>query len=315
MLPRLFAAVATGALATMTIATPAPAQTDGGAEGSAIPAPTVEVLETGDEPRSPLRFALTAGTSVTATQSVDQYIRQVDQDGFGSSDRIPTIDLGLRLDVQAVGPDGRADIAIAFTSVDATGNGSAASSDHARAIEIALADITDLTGTSTITNRSIPVSGSFDVPDDLPNYGKTIVEQYESQLATVSPPLPEEPVGVGARWRATTVLELGGITAEQRYEYTVESIDGSQVELRVKLRQTAEPQDFDPPGARKGDQYRLLSLRTTGKGATTFDATQPIPPSAEVAANAKQRMRVKERGEDAETLTITIEQEQRISTP
>jgi hypothetical protein len=313
MLTRLLTVVSAGALATLVVAAPAPAQTDGG--DSPIAEPTVEVLDTGAEPRAPLRYALAAGTSVTATQSVDQYVRQVDQEGFGNSDRVPTIDLGLRLDVQEVGPDGTARVALAFTSIDATGNGSAASSDQARAIEIALADITDLTGETTFTNRGVQVSGSFDVPDGLPDAVTTLLDQYESQLATVTPPLPEEPVGVGARWRAMTELELGGITAQQRYVYTVESISGSVVELSVKILQTAKPQDFEPPGARKGDEYRLLSLRMTGKGSTTLDATSPIPPSAEVEAHAKQRLRAKERGGDTETLELTIDQEQRISTP
>jgi hypothetical protein len=315
MLTRLLAVVSAGALATLAVGAPAPAQTDGDDAEPSIPTPAVEILDPGEEPRAPLRFALTAGMSVTATQSVDQYIRQVDEEGFGNSDRVPTIDLGLRLDVQTVGPDGTAQVLIAFTSVDATGNGSAASADQARAIESALADLTDLTGTSTFTNRGVQVSGSFDVPDDLPDTVKTLLDQYESQLSTVTPPLPEEPVGVGARWRATTELELGGITAQQRYDYTVESIEGSHVELRVRLRQTAEPQDFDPPGARKGDEYHLLSLRTTGKGTTTFDATTPVPPSAVVEAHSKQRLRFEERGKDAETIDVTIDQEQRISSP
>jgi hypothetical protein len=312
MLRRLLILAAAGTLVAVAAAPSAPAQTD---DNGAIAAPTVEVIDPGDEPRAPLRYVLTPATSTTSTQSIDQFIRQVGEDGFGNSNRAPTIDLGLRLDVLDVQPDGTARITFAFTSVEADGNGSAASEAQARAIESALADITEMTGETTITNRGVQLSGSLQIPEGFPDNVKALLEQFENQVASATPALPEEAVGVGARWRATTELTLGGITSQQRYEYTVESIDGGTAELSVKLLQTAKPQDFDPPGAPAGAEYRLLSLRTKGKGSVTLDPTAPIPPSAEIAAKGKQRMRVKERGEDPETLTITIEQEQRLSSP
>jgi hypothetical protein len=308
-------------LASGGVATSAAAQSDGGGSGdsgeatSDLPQPVVDMLDPGDEPRAPLRYALTTGTTSTATQTVDQSIRQVDQDGFGSTTRVPTIDLGLQLTVLEVLPDGTARVGLAFTSVDATGNGSAQSSDQARAIEIALADITDLTGESTITDRGVVLAGGYEIPEGLPDTVKALIEQYESQLQSVSPPLPEEALGVGARWRATTELDLGGIEARQTYDYTVESVSGPEVELSVRIRQIAKPQDFEPPGARKGDEYRLLSLKLRGKGSMTLDLTTPIPVEAAIEGQAVQKTRTRERGGDTETVTATIDQEQLISTP
>ena len=309
---RLLAVVATGALATSTVGPPAPAQTE---DESPPVAPTIEVVDTGDEPRVPLRYALVAGTSVTGTQSIDQYIRQVDQDGFGNSTRIPTIDLGLQLDVQEVKPDGTARVTFGFTSVNATGNGSAASSDQARAIEIALADITDLTGDTTTTDRGVPLDTSLDVPDDLSDTLRSILEQYESQASALTPPLPEEPLGLGARWRATTEAELNGIEFEQEFVYTLESMTGTQLEVTITAKQRAAPQEIDVPGAPRGSKIRLLSYRAKGQGTTTFDLAAPLPVESEVKLHVVNRVRAKERSGGVETTKTTSDQEQRISTP
>jgi len=306
--------IVVGALAAgASAATAATASGQASEEETDIALPTVEVLDAGDEPRAPLRYTLTAGTGFAATQTVDQSIRQVDQDGFGSTTDVPTIDLGLQLAVAEVGPDGTARVDLAFTSVTATGNGSAASADQARAIEIALDDITDLTGQTTTTDRGVVVAGGYDIPEGLPDTVKSLVEQYETQLQSVSPPLPEEALGAGARWRAATELDLAGIEAQQRYDYTVESVNGSQVELSVRFRQTAKPQDFEPPGAGKGDEFRLLSLRLRGKGTMTLDLTKPIPLDAEITAHAVQKTRTHLRGDDPEVITATIDQTQRIT--
>jgi hypothetical protein len=310
---RLLTITAAGTLAVRVAGAPAPAQTDG--EGSQVAAPTVEVLDPGDEPRAPLRYALVAGTSVSGTQSIDQYIRQVDQDGFGNSTRVPTIDLGLQLDVQEVQPDGTARVTFGFTSVEATGNGSAASSDQARAIEIALADVTDLTGDTTISNRGVPLDTSLDVPDDLPDTVRSILEQFESQASALTPPLPEEPLGLGARWRATTEAELNGIEFEQEFVYTLESMTGTQLELRITAKQRAAPQEIDVPNAPSGTEIRLLSYRAKGKGTTTFDLAAPLPVESEVKLHLVNRVRVKEREGDVETTKTTSDQEQRISSP
>lgn len=309
---RLLTIATAGTLAVMAAGAPAPAQTDG--EGSGVADPTVEVLDPGDEPRAPLRYALVAGTSVTGTQSIDQYIRQVDQDGFGSSTRVPTIDLGLELDVQEVQPDGTARVTFGFTSVEATGNGSAASSDQARAIEIALADITDLTGETTTSSRGVVLDTSFDVPDDLPDLLRSIVEQYESQVASLTPPLPEEPLGVGARWRATTEAELNGIEFSQEFVYTIESVTGTQLELSVTAKQRAAPQEIDVPNAPRGTEFRLLSYRAKGTGTTTIDLAAPLPTESEVKLRVVNRVRSEEHDGDVETTKTTSDQEQRIST-
>lgn len=311
----LLVPVALLGVVTATVSDVGIAAGQGDEADTAPTAPVVEVIDPGAEPRAPLRYALTAGTSYTATQTIDQKIRQLDDEGFGNTTEVPTIDFGLRLDVQDVQPDGTARVAMAFTSVDATGTGSAASSDQAVAIEIALGDITDLTGTTVMTSRGVPLESSFDVPEGLPEIVDTVIEQLEGQVAALTPPLPEEPLGVGARWRATTEAELASIRFEQSFVYTIDSITGSQVELSVAVRQRAAPQEIDIPNAPRGTKVRLLSYRARGKGSNTIDLATPIPVESEVSLEVVNRVRSEKSNGDTETVRTTSEQEQRITTP
>ncbi len=311
------ARVVAAVLATAAgVAAPATARAQVDGSGDVVPtAPKIEVLDAGAEPRVPLRYALTAGASYTATQTVDQRIEQIDDEGFGNTTEVPSIDLGMRLDVIEVLLDGTARVALAFTSVDATGTGSAASADQALFIEIALGDITDLTGETVLTDRGAVLESSYDVPEDLPVLVRSVLEQVESQMAALTPPLPEEPLGVGARWRATTQVTLSGITVEQDARFTLESITDTGVEVSVSLRQRADRQEIDVPNAPRRTSARLLSYRGTGDGTSTFDLRAPVPVASEVAITVVNRVRTRDADGDVETVRTTSEQEQRITTP
>jgi hypothetical protein len=60
--------------------------------------------------------------------------------------------------------------------------------------------------------------------------------------------LPEDAVGEGARWRATTRLELAGIEVRETYTYTLARRDETGVELGVKHVQKARRGPADLPG-------------------------------------------------------------------
>ncbi len=288
------------------------AGTDDGQAASSEP--TIELVDAGNEPRTPLRYALVAGTSFAATQTVDQTIEQIDGDGVRTTTQVPTIILGLQTDVAEVLPDGTFRTTFAFTSVDTKGDGTARSADQALAIELQLNDIVGSSGETTATARGVVLDAGYDIPGSLPAAIKTVLEQFETQLQSVSPPLPEEPVGAGARWRVTTQLELAGVEAEQRYDFTLESVAGTGIDLTVELRQTARPQRFDPPGARSGDRYRLVALRARGSGSMSLDLATPVPLDADVTARSVQKTRVRQSGEDPQVITAKIDQEQQVKT-
>lgn len=298
-----------GSFVAAALVAPASAQRDERTTESTPAPPVVELVDPGQEPLVPLRYTVTAGTTTQALQTVDQKIQQVDDEGFGRTDRLPTIEFGISVTVDEVLPDASFRTSLGFTGVFATSDGSALGQQQARQIEAMLAPLRNLTGASTTSDRGVVLSASYDIPDDLPSQVSTVLEQLETQLTQLTPPFPEEPVGVGARWRVTTQLELGGIEAEQHYEYRVVSMSGPEVEIDVKLRQTAKRQPFDPPGAPEGARYRLLRFRNRGEGTLRIDLTKPLPVDSEMSGHLVQRFRVTHDGE-TETYRVTIDQEQ-----
>jgi hypothetical protein len=91
-------------------------------------------------------------------------------------------------------------------------------------------------------------------------------------------PLPEEPVGKGAKWRATQVVEHRGARIQQKSTYELLSVKGSRVRASVTFEQTAPVQRIRPPGGSLDIQ--LTELKFEGDGEGTWQLGKLAPRSA-----------------------------------
>lgn len=84
-------------------------------------------------------------------------------------------------------------------------------------------------------------SSELDLGDDAPDLVARLLDNLAAQSFAVAVPYPDEEVGVGARWRASTTLQLGGVeaTVTSTYELTRLTDDGHVVS--VSAEQSAEP--------------------------------------------------------------------------
>ena len=81
-----------------------------------------------------------------------------------------------------------------------------------------------------------------------------------------SAPLPEEPVGEGARWVAQYPMNMGGISSGQQKYYTLQKLEPGSAILATTFENWTPPQDIDTPGVPAGTKLRIEHLRMTGKG-------------------------------------------------
>lgn len=80
--------------------------------------------------------------------------------------------------------------------------------------------------------------------------------------------LPEERIGVGAKWVVNDVITQNGMTVHQQMRYEVTGFKGTAVDLEMAVSQRV-----DPKGAPQG----IESLKTSGKGDLVIDTARAMP--------------------------------------
>jgi hypothetical protein len=267
------------------------------------PPPEVEVLGEGKAPREALRLVPAIGTSERATMTMTFRVEQSGE----SSARIepPPIRFTIATTVQGVTPEGRLQLAVSYPAVDVLRGGKASTRER-RALEDGLRGLTGVSSQLTMTAQGAIVDSSLNVPSDLDPSIQEILSQLGDQLGALAVPFPESPVGIGARWRATTTLSVSGIEARQVYEVTLKKRTGGKLELGVLGTQTAEPQVVELPDVAPGVELRLTRFRTTLRGENTVDLASPLPIASQLRGSSKQTFRV-EAGDDSGTVRQHID--------
>jgi hypothetical protein len=146
------------------------------------------------------------------------------------------------------------------------------------ALQQAMAGLSDVKGTVVITNRGVTRSGSFDLDKIAnPQVRQTMASVYES-MRSMSMPLPEEAVGVGARWQVRQSMVSNGIHSGQTIDVELTAVDAKSAALKVSLAQQAPPQNVAMP-ALPGANVMLQKLQGTGAGTVNVALDGLIPTS------------------------------------
>lgn len=149
----------------------------------------------------------------------------------------------------------------------------------------------------------------------------TLVRSFAERVATLVVPLPEEPVGPGARWQTSREVNVEGIRAQDVWTYRLEKIDGDSLVVRIDRVRAAEPQtvlpaagagaENLPPDVRRHLRYRLDEFGTVGGGTVRLRLDRPEGFDATYEATTRMKRRLT-RGdeetvvEDARRTTLSI---------
>ena len=273
------------------------------AQSTPAPTPTVEVLEAGKEPHEQLRLSPAVGTTQRSAMTMTFAIEQSGVTS-GSVEPPPT-KATVETTLQGVTPEGNLQINFSYPSFELL-RGGEATAQQRRRIQQAFRGLTGLSGQLTITPQGVLVDSTLNVPPDLDPSVGSLVTQLGDQLRTLSVPFPEAPVGVGARWRATTALTLNGIEANQVYEYTLKKRTGSRVVLGVRGTQSAGRQTVQLENVAPGAQLEVRSYETKFRGENTVELTSLLPVAGDVRSNGKQTFRI-QAGDDEGTLRQRVD--------
>lgn len=265
---------------------------NGGTDSWPIPKPEVSevplvddsvTLKTaGAEPHSTLRFSPEPGVSKTVELSMEMQVSMTVGNKTIDPSVLPVVT--VQMNVTATPEKGGAtSYAYAVTSASREPM-DGASERLKKAMDTAVEGMKESSGSLSIDTRGRRTAAEYALPEvPTPNLRPSLAgfQQSFSQLFVA---LPEEPVGVGGTWSATTHFQLSGIPIEQRATYTLQSRKGDTLTLGVSFEQSATGPAEAPAGVALED----TQFGGRGSGTLTVTLDSPFP----VDAKAQSRSRV-----------------------
>jgi hypothetical protein len=266
----------------------------------------VELLAPGAQPRQELRFQPKVNTKQITTITTNM-------DAVGSlsgqpmpSIKIPTSVMKLETTITQVDANGDIHSQFSFTDADVM-PAPDSPPEMVNALRSALKLLVGLKGTSIVDNRGQIKAGNIELPEASDPITNQLFKQISNSLAQASSPLPQEAIGIGAKWRVASQLNVSGINLSQSTIYELVALKDNVATFNVSLEQQAQSQQLSLPGMPTGATLTLKSLKSQGQGQIVVPLDMAIPARSTISVRSQNEMNVKPaNGEEDATLETNI---------
>lgn len=260
-------------VAVLPLLASAPASAQGPAAAQA-PQIEIELAATGGEPRTELRYDVASVSPQTINMDMNMSLT-MGMAGQSFDQAMPTIRMAVSVVDPQVTDEGNLRLGVQMGSASLIDNGTAVDPMLRAELDTALGQMDGFSGTMTIDDRGNLLNSDFDLSSVAP----AMRQQLESTMQTMQQsviPLPEEAVGVGARWSADMSVSMNGMSLSQTASYEVTELGEDYVVIASTISQSAAQQTItlpDMPGA----SVELMSYDGSGTGAMNvrFDRAMP----------------------------------------
>lgn len=269
------AVIEPGPNATSTVA---PAPRAPSARDDAPPMATVTLLDSGTAPRVQMRYEWRADQAEQLT---------MDLRTSASSSRpvapeqatvpLPAVHVVVAINPKEVFANG--DLSYAWHVTMATISADAATPHPVvSGMRAEVTAVEHLAGTAVVTARGLARAVAID-PMTMADAGATgqMVEQIRQTLRDIAVPLPEEDVGLGARWQKQSQLDTRETPITQTETFTLRAFRHNQGTLDDVLAQSAPPQTLHAPGMAPAAQARMESMLSSGEATVSFELSRLVP--------------------------------------
>jgi hypothetical protein len=250
-----------------------------------------QLLEPGAEPREQLRYKRADGLTENLILEFS-LATLLETAGASALVEAPVLALGLTMgEVRCTSaPEPLCNYPFRFRMIGVK-MPQGASEEQTAELGRAVAPLGSVTGTFEVDARGITRRADVDVPPGVPPRLLTLLGNIRTSLITV--PLPEEAVGVGARWQVQRLHNVGKIKTTQTMVYSLLERNDRVLRLGVTLRQSADPQEvaYDEATSLKIDSYEFSG---TGSMIMSLDALTPL---SEIRGNSELRGTVRSDGQ------------------
>lgn len=251
--------------------------------------PAVKLLQAGAEPRLPLRIKVAKGLveDLVMTMKMDMSL-EMNGNPLPPTP-VPGQQMTMQTRVLGVAANGDIDQEFVFTRIDVPDQDGIPET-QIEMMRSMLKPMVGLKGTATVSERGVTRKLELEKKEGMSPLVERMLDGMSGSFQTFSFPLPEEPVGAGARWEVKHELEMQGIRLKQTAVYELGPMTGSVRQLRVTIEQTADEQTVSPPGLPPGARVQLRSMASQGKGEILLDVARVLPRSARIDTESDANM-------------------------
>ncbi len=227
---------------------------------------SLQLVQPGTGKLAPLRYTLAAGT-VSFRAQTRLATRHLEAGSFTQPNKLPPIRDGFAITIAADQP-GR-------LALRALPGETAKSSADANAYLASWRALENRRMTVAIDDRGRLDAITF---NDDPTGERSEAARHDlaQRLLATIVPLPDAPVGVGARWRVVTTLKQGPAFAKQTALYTLTAKTARLWKLHVRIQRVAEAQQLSDPSVPPGTSAELLAMFRVLEGDVEVDPRQPL---------------------------------------
>lgn len=245
---------------------------DGGAKT------TVKLLDPGAQPRTALRYKFQANRTEKMVMEMSMAMAMEIGDQKQPETQVPTTRMTMTIDSKEVSPEGDLHYEFELVQVEVLPK-PGTNPAMVNAMKQQMRSMQGLSGSVTITSRGFIRDVEIKPPPGIDPQIRQSMDQVKQSMSQMSAPLPEEPVGKGARWQVTMPVETPAMKLTQIATYTLSEIQGDKVKFDITIKQSAPPQEIHTPGAAPGVKVLLESLKSSGKGTVEQQMTSLVPTS------------------------------------
>ncbi len=261
------------------------------AAAAAASGPTVTLVDAGSDPKRALRLKPKAGDTQAASMVMNMDMKM----GMGGQKmpmKLPGMKMNMSVKVDSVNKAGDATYGFKLDSVDVVAR-DGVDPGVVTAMKQGINGLVGMAGKATVTSRGYATAGELQMPAGANPQMKQMVDSFKQSMDQMSIPLPEEPVGVGAKWKVVQAIDQNGMKIAQTATFEVVKIDGDKVDTKFSLAQTAAPQKIDSKDMPAGADARLKSLKGSGTGTTTFNLAKVMPEASDMTVKSSVSMSMK----------------------
>lgn len=259
--------------------------------------PEVKVLTTGSGKKQALRYKVKPGSSQRMRMTMKMDMKMTMDGRAAPSMPMPPMEFVFDGKVNKTHANGNIDYTLTLTEVGIKKEPTTDAA-MAKAITEALAPLKGLKIDGTTDHRGANLRGDVKAAGAVPPQMKQTLDSMQQSMQQMSQPLPDEAVGVGAKWTVTQNIEQNGMKLKQVSTVELVKIRGTAIETKVTLVQSAAAQAVNMPGMPPGISAHLDSLSGTGTGTNVLDLGSIVPVAGTMAATSSVAMSMSGEGQN-----------------
>jgi hypothetical protein len=257
-------------------------------------APVVRLLDPGAEPRVKLRYAPKVGSTSALTMRMKMNTKAE----FGGQEmdmNMPTMIMVMDSTVKELRPNGDIAYDAVFSTMDIE-DSEDANPMMAQGMKASLNTLKGMTVSAVVSGRGETKSADFKLPPGATEQANQAMDSMKSSVNQMSAPLPEEAVGVGAKWEVVSTIKNMGLNLKQTSVMTLKELSGTSMTLDAQVTQNAEKQDMKMPGMPPGLKVELVSLKSNGSGTVKAATDSLTPIDSTMNLQSDQEMTINQGG-------------------